>query len=178
MLSMFGRGEGEKPALKPGQAPAAAARPANANGPVLRAPTLGTPTLGTPSLGTPGAGAPLSRDRVRLFENPPSVGQYLVHLAGDIKNFTRAEITGTVAGATPAEVQRLARLTAKLKGRYLAQALDLTSPEHGPVSENDVRYLERARFMYEEVERALESLRQAIQTGDLALEGLKKDERL
>ena len=29
--------------------------------------------------------------------------------------------------------------------------------------------------MYEEVERALENLRHAIQTGDLALEGLKRD---
>lgn len=161
MLSMFGRGEQPKPAVKPGSAPVAAARPANTNGPALKAPTLGSPAR--------------SGERARLFENPPTVGQYLVHLAGDIKNFTRAEINGTVVGATPAEVQRLARLAAKLKGRYLAQALDLTSPEHGPISESDVRYLERARFMYEEVEHALESLRHAIQTGDLALEGLKKD---
>ena len=168
MLSMFGRGGEEKPAMKPGQTAVAAARPANANGPTLRAPTPGTPTLG----------ASAKKDRARLFENPPTVGQYLVHLAGDIKNFTRAEITGTVSSATPAEVQRLARLTAKLKGRYLAQALDLTSPEHGPISENDVRYLERARFMYEEVERAMDSLRQAIEIGDLALEGLKKDQGL
>jgi hypothetical protein len=29
--------------------------------------------------------------------------------------------------------------------------------------------------MYEEVERALDALRHAIETGDLALEGLKRD---
>lgn len=168
MLSMFGRGGEEKPAMRPGQGPVAAAHPANANGPTLRVPSPATPSLGSPA----------TKDRARLFENQPTVGQYLVHLAGDIKNFTRAEITGTVAGATPAEVQRLARLTAKLKGRYLAQALDLTSPEHGPISENDVRFLERSRFMYEEVERALEALRHAIEIGDLALEGLKKDQAL
>jgi hypothetical protein len=98
-----------------------------------------------------------------------------VHLSADIRSFTRAEISGTVVGATPAEVQRLARLVAKLKSRYFAQALDLTSAEHGPISESDVRYLERARFMYEEVERALDSLRHAIESGDLALEGLKRD---
>ena len=153
MLSMFGRGE-EPKSVKPGTAPVAAARPANANGPSLRAPT--------------------SSAKARL-ENPPSVGQYLVHLASDIRSFTRAEISGTVVGATPAEVQRLARLAAKLKGRYFAQALDLTSAEHGPISESDVRYLERSRFMYEEVERALENLRHAIQIGDLSLEGLKRD---
>ena len=155
MLSMFGRGEDPKPPMKPGTAPVVAARPANTNGPALRA-------------------TPASSAKAR-FENPPTVGQYLVHLASDIRNFTRAEITGTVVGATPAEVQRLARLTAKLKSRYFAQALDLTSVEHGPISESDVRFLERARFMYEEVERALDSLRHAIQSGDLALEGLKRD---
>src|SRR4051794_31203832 len=90
MLSMFGRGEEAKPA-KPGTVPVAAARPANTNGPTLKAPGK------------------------RVFENPPTVGQYLYHLASDVRNFTRAEISGTVVGATPAEVQRLARLTAKLK---------------------------------------------------------------
>jgi hypothetical protein len=152
---MFGRGEDAKQPMKPGAAPVMAIRPANTNGPTLRATTPAT--------------------KGRSFENPPTVGQYLVHLASDIRSFTRAEISGTVVGATPAEVQRLARLAAKLKGRYFAQALDLTSAEHGPISESDVRYLERARFMYEEVERALENLRHAIQTGDLALEGLKRD---
>ena len=152
MLSMFGKGEEPKPAVKPGTVPVAAARPANTNGPALRAPAT-----------------------KRAFENPPTVGQYLYHLASDIRNFTRAEISGTVVGATPAEVQRLARLTAKLKSRYFAQALDLTSAEHGPVSEQDVRFLERARFMYEEVSRALDALRHAVETGDLALEGLKHD---
>ncbi len=102
MLSMFGRGEEPKPPMTPGTAPVAATRPANTNGPTLRA----TPPTA----------------RARGFESPPSVGQYLVHLASDIRSFTRAEISGTVVGATPAEVQRLARLTAKLKGRYFAQA--------------------------------------------------------
>ena len=155
MLSMFGRGEEPKP-VKPGSAPVVAARPANANGPTLRAPL--------PSPAKP-----------RSYENAPTVGQYLVHLAADMRSFTRSEISGTVVGATPAEVQRLARLAAKLKGRYFAQALDLTSTEHGPISESDIRYLERSRFMYEEVERALENLRHAIQIGDLSLEGLKRD---
>ena len=59
--------------------------------------------------------------------------------------------------------------------RYLAQALDLTAADHGPIAEADVRFLERARFMYEEVERALSALRHAVETGDLALEGLRRD---
>src|SRR5689334_22734892 len=104
MLSMFGRGEEPKP-IKPGTAAVVAARPANANGPAPTGPTLRAPA----------SSAPASSGRARL-ENPPTVGQYLVHLASDIRSFTRAEISGTVNGATPAEVQRLARLAAKLKG--------------------------------------------------------------
>jgi hypothetical protein len=158
---MFGRGDDARPATKPGAA-ANAQPPANANGPVLRAPAAAQAKTA-------------NAKRARIFENPPTVGQYLYHLASDVRNFTRSEIGAAVVGATPAEVQRLARLTAKLKGRYFAQALDLVDGDHGPIMEADVRFLERARFMYEEVERALDSLRHAIETGDMTLDGLKKD---
>jgi hypothetical protein len=163
MLSMFGRGDDAQPTLSKGNA---GPNPANANGPTLR---------------SPGADATVARNtagtvkRAQMLATAPTTGQYLYHLAADIRAFTRSEIGGAVVGATPAEVQRLARLTAKLKGRYLAQALDLTAPEHGPIGEADVRFLERARFMYEEVERALNALRHAVETGDLALEGLRRD---
>jgi hypothetical protein len=176
MLSMFGRGEERKPGMtptlaRPGRegptaAPIPLHKPANVNATAPAAP--GRSELAARAVAVAGS-------RAKLFENPPTVGQYLYHLAADVRNFTRAEISGTVVGATPAEVQRLARLAAKLKGRYLAQALDLAGVEHGPIVEADVRFLERARFMYEEVERALDALRQSIETGDLALEGLKRD---
>ena len=163
MLSMFGRGD--EPSLAKGNA-TASPKPANANGLTLR---------------SPGTEAAVARNtasaakRAQLLANAPTTGQYLYHLAADIRAFTRSEISGAVVGATPAEVQRLARLAAKLKGRYLAQALDLTSVDHGPIAEADIRFLERARFMYEEVERALSALRHAVETGDLALEGLRRD---
>ncbi|HEY4163931.1 MAG TPA: hypothetical protein VGM59_12780 [Dongiaceae bacterium] len=181
MLSMFGRGEepklGATPTLaRPGrEGPTAAPiplpqKPANVNANAAAGASAAPTRAEVAARAVAVAGS-----RAKLFENPPTVGQYLYHLAADVRNFTRAEINGTVAGATPAEVQRLARLTAKLKGRYLAYALDLAGSEHGPVGEVDVRHLERARFMYEEVERALDALRQSIETGDLALEGLKRD---
>jgi hypothetical protein len=169
MLSMFGRNDDPKPALKSGNAAPTLQPPANVNGPVLRATPPATATVPNPRT------AAIASKRARLFENPPTTGQYLLYLAADIRNFTRSEIGGAVVGATPAEIQRLARLVAKLKGRYLAQALDLAGTEHGPIVEADVRFLERARFMYEEVETALGALRHAIETGDLALEGLKRD---
>ena len=57
--------------------------------------------------------------RAKAFDNVPSVGQYLYHLTSDIRAFTRAETEHAVQACTPVEVQRVARLLAKLKGRYL-----------------------------------------------------------
>jgi hypothetical protein len=113
--------------------------------------------------------------RAKVFENVPSVGQYLYHLNSDIRAFTRAETAHAVTSCTPIEVQRVARLLAKLKGRYLAQIVDLASGKRGPIGEMDVVDIRRAREMAEEVELGLTALRQAIENGDLALDGVKAE---
>ena len=155
MLSMFSRPETPTPAP---QAPAKqpirlmreqpAAAPANAN---------------------PKPVAPRSATRT------PSVGQYIYHLQHDLKSYVRAETVNAVIGATPGEIQRVARIVAKLKGRYLATLMDLGNPHKGPIGEPEVRDLRRAREMYEEVELGLMRLREAIEAGDLELDGVKAD---
>ncbi len=119
--------------------------------------------------------APLPQGRAKAFENVPSVGQYLYHLNSDIRAFTRAETAHAVTSCTPIEVQRVARLLAKLKGRYLAQIVDLASGKRGPIGEMDVVDIRRAREMAEEVELGLTALRSAIENGDLALDGVKAE---
>src|ERR1700754_2577179 len=92
MLSMFGRGEepklGATPTLsRPGrEGPAVAPiplpqKPANVN--ANPAPTRAEVAARTMAV---------AGNRAKLFENPPTVGQYLYHLAADVRNFTRAEI--------------------------------------------------------------------------------------
>lgn len=112
-----------------------------------------------------------ARRRAKLLTTSPSVGQYLCHLNHEMRNFTRAETTNAVIGAAPAEIQRVVRLAAKLRGRYLAQVVDLGNPKRGPITESDIRDLGRAREMYEEIDRGLAALRGAIESGDLDLEG-------
>ncbi len=112
-----------------------------------------------------------AKRRAKLLATSPSVGQYLCHLNHDMRNFTRAETTNAVIGASPAEIQRVVRLAAKLRGRYLAQVVDLGNPKRGPITESDIRDLSRAREMYEEIDRGLISLRNAIESGDLDLDG-------
>jgi hypothetical protein len=105
----------------------------------------------------------------------PSIGQYLHHLQHDLKSYVRAETVNAVIGATPGEIQRVARIVAKLKGRYLATLMDLGNAAKGPVGESEVRELRRAREMYEEVELGLVRLREAIEAGDLELDGVRGD---
>src|SRR4029450_4430381 len=103
----------------------------------------------------------------------PSVGQYIYHLQHDLKSYVRAETVNAVIGATPGEIQRVARIAAKLKGRYLATLMDLGKGHKGPIGETEVRELRRSREMYEEVELGLMRLREAIEAGDLELDGVK-----
>jgi hypothetical protein len=105
----------------------------------------------------------------------PSIGQYLYHLQHDLKSYVRAETVNAVIGATPGEIQRVARIAAKLRGRYLATLMDLGNASKGPVGESEVRELRRAREMYEEVELGLTRLRDAIEAGDLELDGVKSE---
>ena len=105
----------------------------------------------------------------------PNVGQYLHHLQHDLKSYVRAETVNAVIGATPGEIQRVARVAAKLKGRYLATLMDLGNPTKGPIAEADVHELRRFREMYEEVELGLTRLREAIEAGDLELDGVRQE---
>lgn len=110
-----------------------------------------------------------------LERRAPSIGQYLHHLQHDIRSYVKAETLNAVIGTTPVEVQRVARILAKLKGRYLAQLVDLGNGKNGPIGEPEIRDLRRCREMYEEVELGLSVLRAAIEAGDLELDGVRTD---
>lgn len=116
------------------------------------------------------------KDASLIERSIPSVGQYLYHLSHDLKSYTRAETVNAVIGARPAEIQRVAKVAAKLKGRYLALVIDLGTSERGPIGEADMRELERARRMSEEAEAGLSALRAAIENGDLELDGVRAAE--
>lgn len=160
MLSMFARPE-DKAKPVPPKAAALAAGPAPSK-PAIRL------------MEPPPANANALR-KTSLEKRTPSVGQYLHHLQHDIKSYVRAETINAVIGATPAEIQRVARILAKLKGRYLAQLVDLGNGTNGPIGEPEIRDLRRTREMYEEVEAGLNMLREAIEAGDLELDGVRGD---
>jgi hypothetical protein len=154
MLNMFSRPETAAPA------PQAAKQPIR----LMREQPVAAPTNANPK---PAA--------ARSPTRTPSVGQYIYHLQHDLKSYVRAETVNAVIGATPGEIQRVARIVAKLKGRYLATLMDLGNAHKGPIGDAEVRELRRAREMYEEVELGLTRLREAIEAGDLELDGVRGD---
>ena len=161
MLSMFTRQETPAPVAEKKAAPAPSAQLR-----LLRE---------APASGAPANANPAPSRKPALERRTPSIGQYLYHLQHDLKSYILAETVNAVIGATPGEIQRVARIVAKLKGRYLATLMDLGNGTRGPIGESDVRELRRAREMYEEVELGLTRLREAIETGDLELDGVRTD---
>lgn len=164
MLSMFARQDDKPPvAAKPTAQPA---QPAPAKTIRLMEPPPANINA-SPARQKPG--------QSQIERRTPSVGQYLNHLQHDIKSYVRAETVNAVIGTTPAEIQRVARILAKLKGRYLAQLVDLGNGANGPIGEPEIRELRRAREMYEEVAAGLNTLRESIEAGDLELDGIRGD---
>ncbi|HEY1382820.1 MAG TPA: hypothetical protein VGF43_04350 [Dongiaceae bacterium] len=157
MLNMFSRPE----------TPAPAAQRAASKAPTVRLVREGTAATANANP------APAANRKATLERRAPNLGQYLHHLQHDLRSYVRAETVNAVIGATPGEIQRVARIVAKLKGRYLATLMDLGNANKGPVGESEVRELRRAREMYEEVELGLTRLRDAIEAGDLELDGVR-----
>ena len=163
MLSMFNRQETPAPVVRNGAVPSASA--------TLRL-LRETPASAGPANAN---STPAASRKAPLERRTPSIGQYLYHLQHDLKSYVRAETINAVIGATPGEIQRVARIVAKLKGRYLATLMDLGNSTKGPIGEAEVRELRRARERYEEVELGLTRLREAIETGDLELDGVRTE---
>lgn len=105
----------------------------------------------------------------------PSVRQYLFNLAGDTRRLSEAEVRNAVVGVTPVEVERVARAVARLRGRYLAQVVDIGAAAQGPLTRGEIEQLRAARENYEEMEAGFAALRGAIEAGEVPLEGIRRD---
>lgn len=169
MLSMFARSEDKAPAPARAPSPHAPKAAATASKPTIRLINQAAANANPPRQAPERQPA----QQTALDRRTPSIGQYLHHLQHDIRSYVKAETLNAVIGTTPAEIQRVARILAKLKGRYLAQLVDLGNGANGPIGEPEIRDLRRCREMYEEVELGLNTLRAAIEAGDLELDGIR-----
>jgi hypothetical protein len=105
----------------------------------------------------------------------PTVKQFLYQLIGDAKKLARREALNAVIDASPREIERLAWLVARLRGRYLAQIVDLgNNPELFP-GELEITELRRARERYEEAERGFAAIKAALGDGEIVLRGVRPE---
>ncbi|MBX6320669.1 MAG: hypothetical protein IRY94_02470 [Rhodospirillaceae bacterium] len=104
-----------------------------------------------------------------------SARQYLYQLNLEARALTRAEALEAVVGVTGDEVRRVARVLARLRGRYLARVIDLGTAERKTLTEVEYTDLRRAREQYEELEHGFTQLKAAIEAGEIDLEGMRSD---
>ena len=76
-----------------------------------------------------------------------------------------------VLGVSSVEIERLVKLSAKVRGRYIAKLLDLGGDGHLVLKESELIDLRRTRESHEELLAGLDVLKNAISNGEIIVSG-------
>ena len=76
-----------------------------------------------------------------------------------------------VLGVSSVEIERLVKLSAKVRGRYIAKLLDLGGDGHLGLKESELIDLRRTRESHEELLAGLNVLKNAISNGEIIVSG-------
>ena len=76
-----------------------------------------------------------------------------------------------VLGVSSIEIERLVKLSAKVRGRYIAKLLDLGGDGHLVLKESELIDLRRTRESHEELLAGLNVLKNAISNGEITVSG-------
>lgn len=150
-----------------------AARPAPGRGPTQARAVLS----GKPAVARPAAAQQPRGKAAWLHEGLPQHGrvnaaQYIRELERFAAEESRRAVADSVMDVKPGEIEGVAKLAARIKGRYLAKLLDLGNPSKSTVQDTEVRELTRYRETYEELARGLDMLKAAIEAGDVGVSGM------
>ena len=80
----------------------------------------------------------------------------------------------TVMEVASGELEGIAQMAAKARGRYFAKLLDAGAPRQGFLQEAEIAELKFYREMYEEMTQGFEAMRDAIEAGDISVSGMSK----
>lgn len=104
-----------------------------------------------------------------------SPAQYLRELDGFARGQAKAEIAKAVMTVTATEVEAAINLSARLRGRYLARVLDASQiATKRPFGEAETKELAKMREMSDEMQKGIEALKRAIESGELNVPGLRQ----
>lgn len=107
----------------------------------------------------------------------PRKGVNRQQLLRELDGFQRQQFTSEarkiVMDVSAREIESIVTIAAKLRGRYLAKLLDAGTSGRGPVTEGEMREIARCREMYEEARRGIDELKQALEQGEIVLQGME-----
>jgi hypothetical protein len=144
-------------------------RPANANA---------SANLGSELEGAAHANGQVKARIAELGRAPAKTGnrvnpqQYIRELDRFHAEQNRNQTQDAVMDVASGEVERVARLAAKVRGRYIAKLLDAGNSEQAGLKEAELLELRRYRESHEELCRGLELLKSAISEGDITVSGM------
>lgn len=155
-------------------APARTPRPANANAAAERAAQQAQKAQQAQQARPAAAkqNAPWLQDKNNAMRVNPQ--QYARELDRYRSEQNRHLTQETVMEVASGELEGIAQMAAKARGRYFAKLLDAGAPRQGFLQEAEIAELKFYREMYEEMTQGFEAMRDAIEAGDISVSGMSK----
>lgn len=98
--------------------------------------------------------------------------QYVRELERFEADQNRKRSRETLLNVASTEIQGVAAQAARIRGRYLAKLLDAGSPNKSGIHEAELRELSRYRELYEELNKGMDILKAAIESGEIKIDGM------
>ncbi|MBB45810.1 MAG: hypothetical protein CMM43_06850 [Rhodospirillaceae bacterium] len=100
--------------------------------------------------------------------------QYVVELDRFLNSQNNNLTQGVVLDVSSHEIEQVIKLSARVRGRYIAKVLDIGRSETGGLKESELLELRRHRQSCEELSLGIDILKEAISVGDISVTGRVK----
>ena len=107
-------------------------------------------------------------------ERTVNARQYVVELDRFLNRQNNNLTQGVVLDVSSHEIEQVIRLSARVRGRYIAKVLDIGRSETGGLKESELLELRRHRQSCEELSFGIDILKEAIAVGDISVTGRVK----
>ena len=107
-------------------------------------------------------------------EGAVNARQYVVELDRFLNRQNNNLTQGVVLDVASHEIEQVIRLSARVRGRYIAKVLDIGRSETGGLKESELLELRRHRQSCEELSLGIDILKEAIAVGDISVTGRVK----
>ena len=110
-----------------------------------------------------------------LCEGNVNPRQYVVELDRFLSRQNSNLTQGIVLDVSSKEIEQITKLSARVRGRYIAKVLDVGRSEKGGLKESELAELRRCRESCEELSLGIIALKEAISDGDITVIGRIKE---